>query len=414
VPANDYHMKKPIPSLQYLERYRNEGTRTYSSHAAYTEAGDQYRPDGAQAAFKLTAYQLPRQKMLVYTADPPAALAETYLTPDTTWFLIHPQLLETCPEDPYLRRTLALSGGEKRITVSPSSSTRTLFVQEPGLPHAVKVHFPFKVSRYTRKMRDEVIEQAINVSRELQSGIGQMDGRFAFLREVIGVAHQNLQPDTPRGENWGYLVRDMIPFPHSGIERPLIPGFALYGRDYIDPHRPLLLHDLIGERDPLARVLEDIMLPIVRHWTAAFRYFGYILEPHGQNVLLEVEEDGAIGRIVHRDLSLGIDMHRRRDLGLAEGKLNAYNRTEDGAFCSITYDRFMGGHFFDRLVTACLEKYPGLTREDFTRPVCEEFARCLPDYAAYFPPTVWYFSEKRDQFNKPLNQDTGAAPEWRP
>jgi siderophore synthetase component len=407
-------MKQPIPSLQYLERYRNEGTRTYSSHAAYTEAGHQYRPDGGQAAFDLTAYQLPRRQMLVYTADPPAALAAQYLSPSAAWFLIHPQVLKSCPEDPYLYRTLALSGAQKPIAVSPSSSTRTLFVQEPGPPHAVKVHFPFKVSRYTRKMRDEVIEQAVNVSRELQSGIGHMDGRFAFLREVIGVAHQNLQPDSARGENWGYLVRDMIPFPNSGAERPLIPAFALYGKDFFDPHQPPLLYDLIGERDPLATVLQTIMLPIVRHWTAAFRHFGYIIEPHGQNVLLEVDEEGAISRIVHRDLSVGIDMRRRRDLGLPEETLNAYNRTEDGAFCSITYDRFMGGHFFDRLVAACLEKYPGLRREDFTRPVREEFARCLPDYAAYFPPTVWYFSEERDAFNKPLNKDTGAAPEWRP
>jgi hypothetical protein len=74
-------MIQTIPSLQYLERYRNEGTRTYSSHAAYTEAGDRYRPDGDQERFLLEAFKLPREQMLVYTADPPAALAAEYLTP---------------------------------------------------------------------------------------------------------------------------------------------------------------------------------------------------------------------------------------------------------------------------------------------------------------------------------------------
>jgi hypothetical protein len=259
-----------------------------------------------------------------------------------------------------------------------------------------------------------VIEQAVNVSLDLEEGIQQLDSRFAFLREVIGLAHKNLDPDFPRGENWGYLVRDMVPFPDSGVERPLIPGFALYGKDYYDPQKPLLLFDLIGDRDPLAYVLDNIMLPIVRHWTGCYRHFGFILEPHGQNVLLELDKDGAIGRIVHRDLSVGIDMRRRRDLGLPDGKLNGYNRTEQGAFCSITYDRFIGGHFFDRLVQACLDRYPYLDRDDFTRPCRAEFARCLPEYADYFPETVWYFSEQRDQFNKPLHRDTGATPQWRP
>lgn len=32
------------------------------------------------------------------------------------------------------------------------------------VPHALKVHFPFRVSRYGRKMRDEVIEQGKNVN----------------------------------------------------------------------------------------------------------------------------------------------------------------------------------------------------------------------------------------------------------
>ncbi len=86
---------------------------------------------------------------------------------------------------------------------------------------------------------------------------------------------------------------------------------------------------------------------------------------------------------------------------------------QDNAFHSIAYDKFMGGHFFDRIVASCREKYPDLKAEDFRRPCRDEFARIFPDSARYFPKTIWYFSEERDQFNKPLSQDTGNAPEWR-
>jgi hypothetical protein len=403
-----------LPSLTYLERYRNEGTRTYSPHAAYTEADGKYRPNSPHRRFEMAIFEMPRHRMTVYIANPHRDLASTYLGASHVQFCIHPQVIEGLPDDPYVRQTLSLCTAHRTIPVVPSSSTRAVFAAETNRPHAIKVHFPFRISRYSRKMRDEVVEQAVNVSRELENGIHRLDDRFAFLREVIGVVHDNQRPKDPRGENWGYLVRDMTPFPHVGEARRLIPGFALYGKDYFDPGKPLLLFDLIGDSDPVVFILDNIMLPIIRHWAACFLNFGYLIEPHGQNVLFEVDRSGAISRIVHRDLSVGIDMRRRRDIGLSDKGLNHYNRMEHHAFHSITYDRFMGGHFFDRLVSACRVKYSKLAKADFTEPCREEFSRIMPEHTKYFPETVWYFSEKRDRFNKPLYRDTGAAPEWRP
>jgi hypothetical protein len=408
------HKNMRIPSFVYLDRYRNEGTRTYSNHADYTEAQEEYRPDTIYQSFDLVLFEVPYDQMIVYSANPPHELSVSYLNKEKVMFAIHPQVLELCPDDPYVQHTLSLCTCQKHISVIPSSSTRTLYVENHGTPHALKVHFPFKVSRYGRKMRDEVLEQAINVSQELENGIGQLDDRFAFLRELIAVVHKNLPPVSVRGENWGYLVRDMRPFPDVDRKTQLIPGFALYGKDYFDPNVSLLLYDLLGDRNPVTFILENIMLPIIRHWVGCFLHFGYLLEPHGQNVILEVDGDYTISRIVHRDLSVGIDMRRRRDIGLPSHQLNQYNRMEHNAFHSIAYDKFMGGHFFDRLVNACLEKYPDLSREDFTQPCLEEFDRIFPEHTRYFPQTVWYFSEKRDQFNKPLYQDTGLSPEWRP
>ncbi len=407
-------MDQWIPALDYTDRYRNEGTRTYSRHAAYTEAEEKYRPNSAQAQFELPVFEVPRAHLLVNTANPPRELETVYIGGKRILFPIHPQVLKTHGGNPYLAHTLAVGSPRDPLIVSPSSSTRTLYVHGEGVAHAVKVHFPFRISRYGRKMRHEVLAQAVNVSRELEDGIDRLDRRFAFLREVIGVAHQNLEPDAPRGENWGYLVRDMRPFPRVDEQRTLLPGFALYGLDFFDPRQELLLFKLIGNGDPREFVLEEIMLPIVHHWVACFLNFGYLLEPHAQNVLLELGTDGGITRIVHRDLSVGIDMRRRRDIGLSAVGLNTYNRMEISDFHSIAYDKFMGGHFFDRLVRTCRERYPHLDVEAFRRPCRDEFARLLPDHTTYFPPTIRYFSEQRDRFGKPRYQDTGQPPRWRP
>lgn len=403
-----------LPSLIYADRYRNEGTRTYSKHADYTEAQEKYRPNSRHTRFDLAVFEVPRDQMNIYTANPPIELAATYLATEKILFCIHPQILEENQEEPYVKQTLSIGTLQNGIAVSPSSSTRTLYVIDDETPHAIKVHFPFKISRYGRKMRNEVIEQSINISRELERGIRRLDDRFAFLREVIGVVHRNLHSDSPRGENWGYLIRDMQPFPIVEDERNLIPGFSLYGKDFFDPEQTPLLFDLIGDRDPLKFVLENIMFPIIRHWVECFLNFGYLLEPHGQNVLFEIGKDRKIERIVHRDLAMGIDMRRRREIHLPDSNLNGYNRMESNEFHSITYDKFMGSHFFDRIVASCQKQYPDLKKEEFHRPCRDEFTLIFPDYAKYLPKTIWYFSEKRDQFGKPYYQDTGKVPEWRP
>ncbi len=405
----------PLPNLYYLERYRNKGTRTYSQHSSYTEAASAYQPDSDNQEFALCTIDLPRECVNIYQANPSESIAARYIHAQSVCFCIHPQVMDEASSDAYLNNQLKNTIKNSSINVIPSASTRTLFVQEEGELHAVKVHFPFKVSRYTRKMRDEVVEQAINVSAELEQGINKMRNDFAFLREVIGITFkENTTTQSERGENWGFVVRDMTPFPAAAEPRSLVPGFALYGEDFYQSDIQPLLYELIGNREPLEFILSNIMLPIIRHWIDCFRHFGYMIEPHGQNILLELDSSKNIKRIVHRDLSVGIDMRRRRDLGLSSNNLNNYNRMEHSAFHSITYDRFMGNHFFNRLAECCITRYPYLKREDFTAPCQRTFAKYFPEYRNYFPDNIWYFSEERDQYNKPLYEDTGIAPEWRP
>src|SRR5210317_1200292 len=83
-----------IPSLIYAERYLNEGTRTYSRYADYTEAREEYRPDSIHPSFACPVFEVPRLEMNVYTAYPPPRLAEAYLGEETVPFCIHPQILQ--------------------------------------------------------------------------------------------------------------------------------------------------------------------------------------------------------------------------------------------------------------------------------------------------------------------------------
>ncbi|MBT8405711.1 MAG: hypothetical protein KJP18_17775 [Gemmatimonadetes bacterium] len=405
---------RPIPPLEYLERYRNEGTRTYSRHAAYSECRPEYQPTIGASEFDLPCWELPRDAVQVYRADPPPALEARYLPADRALFVVHPQVTADAGSDPWLVRTVTLGRSIPALRVSPGSSTRTLFVLGDAHDHALKVHFPFRVSRYGRRMRNEVVAQAIAASAEIQEWCGGGDPTFAFLREVIGVAHPRSESDTGRGENWGYLVRDLRPYPRVGEDRSLVPGFALYGRDRFEPTLDPLIVDLADAGDPLGWTLHNVMLPIIRHWVGCYRSLGFILEPHGQNVLVELDRERAVQRLVHRDLSVGIDMRRRRDQGVPDGALNPYNRFENGIFASIAYDRFLGGHFFGYLARALMDRHPRLSIDDFRRPCREAFGRLFPDHDRYMPRSQHYFAEARDTHGKPLHRDTGEPPAWRP
>ena len=402
-----------IPSLAYLERYRNEGTRTYSRHSDYSEAEIMYQPGAGAESFTLPVFSVSTDHLNIYLANPSTALVSRYLHGDRALFCVHPQVLANCGDDPYLQMIEQEGREWDRLVVEPSSSTRTLLVKDREA-HALKVHFPFRISRYGRKMRDEVIEQAVAVSLELEEGIDRFDQSFGFLPEVIGVACRNREVSDERGENWGYLVRDMRPLPESNEPRGYVPGFALYGEDLLEQSAAPLLWDLIGSRDPLSYVLDNLMLPIIRHWVQCYLFYGFMLEPHGQNVLLEVDHDHRVNRIIHRDLSVGIDMRRRQFNKLSADHLNNYNRMSSGEFLSITYDMFMGSHFFARVLACCRERWPVLQDEDFREPCRNYFSDLFPDHRDWMPVNVHYFSEVRDRYGKPGYQNTGRTPVWRP
>jgi hypothetical protein len=403
-----------IPDLLYLDRYRNEGTRTYSSHSGYTEAEERYRPASPYPRFQLPVFSLPRDEVVLFRADPSPELLASYLHRDEVLFPVHPQILAREELDPYLKRLLAFGRSALHLEVVPSSSTRTVYVAGSKPFHALKLHFPFRVSRYGRKMREEVLEQATLVSMELQEAMDALGPDFAFQREVLGVALTPMELDSGRGENWGFLIREMTPFPPREGDGHLIPGFALFGADYHDSGILPLIVDLLDGRDPGAFLLEQIIFPMIRHWVTCFSSLGFMLEPHGQNVLLEMDSELQIQRVVYRDLNLGVDRRRRSDLGLPLPEGNTYNLMDTGAFASITFDMFMGAHFFDHLLKVLMSHRPGLEMETFRGPAREYFAQLFPEHTAYLPRTIHYFTEGRDRYGKPGHQDTGRAPVWRP
>src|SRR5438132_733424 len=115
-------------TLLYLERYVNKGSRTYSPFASFTEVHERYRPDSPHATFALPSLNIPREHLALYANHPSPDLKTRYLSGNALPFFMHPELYEQ--EDENIVRLKNNFGVGAPTMVSPTASTRTVFVQE--------------------------------------------------------------------------------------------------------------------------------------------------------------------------------------------------------------------------------------------------------------------------------------------
>lgn len=397
-------------ALLYMERYVEEGARTYSPLAGRTEAAPRYRPESAVPSFDLVTVNVPWDCVSVFQADPAPALLHHFVRPEGVLFAVHP---ETWVND-------AVEGlGDIRafpldapIRVAPTASTRTVLAlrQPKAIPgHFLKLHYPVRISRFNRELRQKNIHNSVAVSRDLAN---LRSDKFAYLPDALGVAFGADE------QSWGFLVRETRPRPFvaGGF---LIPCFALYAGDLNHPAAPPLLVQMIARlaAEPVPFVVDRILGPIVECWARAARERGILLESHAQNTLLEVDRDFIPRRVVHRDFDVWVDLGVRRRASLEMpffGRGIAADTDEAlKQYYSLVYDQFIGHHFFD-YVLGTLQLYYEVDDEFVRAQVREIFHRSFPDADHFFPArTMFKFRNESSPDRKVMLEDMQQAPVWR-
>jgi siderophore synthetase component len=392
-----------------MERYVDEGTRSYSIFAARNEAAPPFQPRGEEPWFDLATVLAPQERVAVFQADPASCLQNLYLNRGGVLFPVHPQVWASQGVE-YLDEIRALAGLEP-IRVAPTASTRTVLTLAPpdGIPrHCIKLHFPHLISRFTRRLRRKNIQNSVTVTGELAHVNCE---KFAYLPDVIGCTF------THEETAWGFLIREMTPRP---VQQPrtLIPCFALFAADLHHPDDPPLIVQLIRRlgADPAAFVIEEIMLPVVQCWAKVACERGIILASHAQNTLLEIDSDFRPVRIVHRDFDVWIDPEARKRAGLDMpfiGTQLGENGLAIEQHYSLIYDRFIGHEFFDYLLAA-IHRFFGVSETAVRERVREAFGRfflnadlCLPTKTMFY-----YSNEPQPDGSFPL-VDLQQPPQWR-
>jgi hypothetical protein len=395
-------------ALLYMERYVDEGTRTYSPFAARSEASPEYQPRSGRPSFELITVFAPQSQVSIFLADPQRNLLEFYVQSGQVRFLIHPETWASSGID-NLDELRALRRGEP-LQVAPTASTRTVLTTETpaNVPHHfVKLHYPRRISRFNRRLRRKNIRNSIEATRDLAH---VMFDKFAYLPDSLGFIYGD------GGAPWGFLVREGTPRPIQEA-RFLIPYFALYGGDLRHPEdRPLLVQMIERlDAEPQSFVISEIMIPVLDCWAKVVRERGVLLESHAQNLLLEIDSDFRPRRVVHRDFDVWVDAEVRSRAGLevmgaSIGIDTNYPREQH---YSLVYDHFIGRELFDYL-TGVLTRFYSAKESAVRRRVAEAFHRNFPDADVFLPrDTTYYFSNELLPGNEFRLVDMKRAPEWR-
>jgi hypothetical protein len=355
------------------ERYVNNPK--YSETAQYSEVEKKFHPRFGDPTFALPFAFVRKETVEIFESNPSRNVRDLVFGDDMVRFFSHPESVSEF-------KNIGMFNNFYRAV--PTSSTRTVLLPDKE-NLMIKLHLNKKVSRFIRRLSRNSIEHSVLVSCELEIAANSSGcpNSFAFLPESLGVAAQN---------GCGFLVREFIPRPTAGKQRFLVPFFALYSKDTRNPDDDFLLSQLINrsKSDPLKYFTKFILEPFLGGWAYIFLNYGILLEAHGQNTLLEIDQNFLPTRIVHRDFqSLPIDPVIRKEKNLKNDFRKHIIGTEDYPLRieqSLIFDHFIGDYLFNSF-SAFFESEFNISSDVFAKTVQSVFRKYIPEEAErrFFP-----------------------------
>ncbi|HJO94270.1 MAG TPA: IucA/IucC family protein [Victivallales bacterium] len=313
----DFNDTQCMKNWLYFENHKN-GIRPRANNplATFSEFPSIYRP--GSPAYNIPFFKVPRTNCLLYysnSAD--EALKNYFFKDDSVHFPVHPVNLENS-SIPHIEEFLKFPV-LKLSKVHPTSSTRTVFIMNDDLPpHCIKGHTDLKITRWRRHMEMRKVIQAIAVTSSFeQAAVFQNYSKVAYYPESIGVVYGG-----KKKKDWGFIVREMRAKPHIEYPYKMIPLCSFYVRN---DNETTLLEELLEKSGipPKKFILEEILYPLLTGWIKIYMNTGILLEPHGQNIILELnEETNQILRFAHRDFDCETNIDLANENGFNTDLLN--------------------------------------------------------------------------------------------
>ena len=302
-------IENPIEALIKAERYVNDGSPSGIANTTSMSTC----PKSVAKTFNVIQVTFPKE---IEVKD--VGVIKSGHIQDNSIY-IHPDMLDYW----LLQTTTHFITGE--LVVSPTASGRTVLATNEGF--FVKLAYSKQLGRLTRHLGEEKLNSAHEVTQQLVRAVetGMANPQFAFLREDYGrVAFLPIN-DIERAKNdkvpqtnidngkyeMGCLFRELKPFPYIKETEHLIPFFSLFGHEYSPTTQkrlrkqgvPLVIQLFEKQDKPIEEfITRDLIFPLLHAYFDALLLGGVELEAHAQNMLLTIDSNFKVKRIVCRDL----------------------------------------------------------------------------------------------------------------
>ncbi|MFJ3308454.1 IucA/IucC family protein [Streptomyces sp. NPDC086549] len=293
------------PSFLDSEQSLIYGHRFHPTPKARTGAADGWLTYGPETGARFPLRHLAVRRELIREEGDLSDL-EALLPPADPGFVtlpVHPWQYELLRGDRELREAIATGDitdcGVMGPEFAPTASVRTLY--QPDADVFLKFSLNVRITNCVRKNSAYELSAAVALNNLLRPVFAQLANRFPGCALLAEPGYRTLDVGGQAGlvEGFGMIVR-------SGLRTHLLPGVTpLLCAAVADEHptSPAQISQLLarGSGDPLTwwDAYLSLLLPPVL--TAYFEH-GVVLEPHLQNVVVGVREDGTPAQLLFRDL----------------------------------------------------------------------------------------------------------------
>ena len=400
---HELDFQNPFYSSIYCERHINDSKGHFSE---YSEVNPIYDPQGSMPQIQVPFTWIKKENLEVYQSSPSQDLILDVCKNREYKFFWHPDTIRT---------TFNING---YVSMQPTSSTRTM-LEMNTMTYYVKIDLDKKHFRFVRRLKKSSVMHSIEICNELRTLLSQLtdDSTYSFLPESIGLVIL----DGPYKES-GVLFRETKPAIISGDKRIIIPYHALYADDPNDlESKPLLIQlcEKNSPLDPLGFFLEHIVGYIQDAWVLLVTNLGLLPELHGQNSLIEINENFFPRRVIHRDFQgTYSDSEIRESLNLSVFKKHIVGEeygTSKASQYSHVYDGMIGRYLFSRLTKTFCAYYEKFDYKTVSREISRRFHLIPNNTTDMFPKTTYKFgnSATEQEGNDVVLIDTKELPDFR-
>lgn len=230
--------------------------------------------------------------------------------------LVHPE--STKLYDKLVRSGGASAGGDFKATATASS--RTLVAWPAGKPQQAlfaKLSLDKMIGGVRRTISQGEVARSVGINNVLAMAASrrELPRSFKFIPETFSAI--------PKGMSEGGMIIREIPKEMASGKRKYVPMFALYATPK-NGGEPLLA-TMIRQSGmtPKDFMRDKIIRPFAKQWIQLAVQGGINAEPHGQNLMIELDHrNQPTGVFVHRDFGgFDIDFAYRRERKLALPKV---------------------------------------------------------------------------------------------